>query len=265
MRLLAVFLVAVTLVSGPIARVRAAEPGAIDTDPCREDNLVAIQQRFGYVDVAGEPAMSTRVACRRLPDAPATAALAVLHFAQGFEPGDSLDGTFDLHLMIVDGDGDVLAQLREAGAATSDAVRLEEVAIDTGRYHLAPGVRAIGVAWTNSSHCYQCVYWETTFGLFVRDGERLRRVLAGTPSAGSRPAGEEEASCVAAALTDESTFSIGRARHQGYADLIETTVTTHYAGMDPQTNEDCPGSWPEERSRQRWIYDGSTYVKAPAR
>jgi hypothetical protein len=261
MRLPALFALALALCLGT-SSAHASEPDP--TDPCRDDNLTALQQRLGYLDAAGEQTLSIRVACKRLPDEPGTAAIAVLHFAKGFEPTDAEDGDFDLHLMLADAGGTILAELRESGAATSDAVRLEDVAIDTGRYHLAPGVRAIGVAWTNAAHCYQCVYWQTTFGLFVRDGTRLRRVL-GAMTLESASAEGEEGACVGSASMDKSTFAIGRGRHAGYADLVETTVTTHEPGFDPKTDVECPAGLPEARASRTWIYDGSAYQPVDTR
>ena len=237
---------------------QAAESPA--ADPCRDDNVQAVQRRFGYIDDAGEQRMPFQAGCKPLPDAPTTAAMAVFHRAGPYFPADepSDDGIYDLHLLLVDADGKVLAQLREQGAADSDAVRLDSVDIDTARYHLAPGVRAFGVSTTNATHCYACAYYSTKFGLFMRQGATLRRVLGGL-ELGTAVSEDEDDHCVGASMQTTRTLALGRGKHAGYADLVVTTATTHEPGFIQDSEQACGGGADEAKQSETWVYDGARY------
>jgi hypothetical protein len=246
--------------AGLLPGLAHAAPAA---DPCRESNLRELQAHFGYLDAEGMPTTPTQVACKALPDAPGTAAVAVFHRVSTFEQDDSenaLQGNYDLHVFLADAAGQVLAEGRVHDAATYDAVELGYVSVDTGRYHLAPGVRAFGVGKRYLGHCHDCLYEEGHLDLFVREGAVLRRVLPELPQS-LRNVDAGAPGCTSASFTTERTLAIGRDRHAGFADLVVTATTTRDPGYDGK-DQPC-AALPVERQTETWIYDGTRYV-APA-
>ncbi|HWU68794.1 MAG TPA: hypothetical protein VN046_07950 [Stenotrophobium sp.] len=236
---------------------------ALQNDPCRNGSLVALLQQFGYGDDKGYAIGNVQYACKPLPDAAGTAAIAVFHqtTAPTVSDENDSDGDYELHLMVVDKDGTLLAQTRVSDAAESDAVSLDEVGIDTGLYRLAPDVRAFGVTTYNAAHCYQCAFSETKLSLFVREGKTLHKVLDGLMQDTMTPDGEETANCYPSSETT-STLAIGPQRHAGYADLIITATTVHSVYVEPESKQTCAAAAPDERSRTTWIYDGKQYRPA---
>ncbi|MGH8506084.1 MAG: hypothetical protein ACRETM_08975 [Stenotrophobium sp.] len=236
---------------------------ALQNDPCRNGSLVALLQQFGYGDDQGHATGNVHFACKPLPYAAGTAAIAVFHQTTAPTVGDedNSDGDYDLHLMIADKSGALLAQVRETNAAYSDAVSLDDVGIDTGIYRLAPGVRAFGVTTYNAAHCYHCALSETKLSLFVREGKTLRKILDGLMQDTTAMDGEETTYCYPSHETT-TILAVGPHRHAGYADLVITTVTIHSEGGDPESGEHCAEAAPTERSRETWIYDGKQYKPA---
>jgi len=170
----------------------------------------------------------------------------------------------------------VLAEGRVASAAYSDAVRLEGVGIDTGRYHLAPGVRAFGVTTANSAHCYQCAYSESALRLFVREGRRLRQVLEGLAPAETTSDDDAAApGCIGATVETTRTIAVAPTRHAGYADLVVTTQVVSQPGFADESTEsaestapaasvDCGRTTTAAPVAEAWIYDGRRYRAAGA-
>jgi hypothetical protein len=87
-------------------------------------------------------------------------------------------GAFDLELALLNAsNAKPIATYHKPGAYNSDAVRLEDVRIDTARYRLTPDVRAFGLRakFAHSSHAIP--YEKTDLALYVREGDELRPVL----------------------------------------------------------------------------------------
>lgn len=89
-------------------------------------------------------------------------------------------GTFDLDLAILNAsNAKPIATYHKPGAYNSDAVRLDDVRIDTARYRLTPDVRAFGLR-AKFVHSSQAIpYEKTDLALYVREGDSLRPVLEG--------------------------------------------------------------------------------------
>lgn len=245
----------------PNAATDAAQAAA---DPCRNGALVEIQQRLGYLDSQEQPIVTSQVACKRLPYEPSAAVIALFQLQPGSDPVLAArgEGTYDLHLIIADKRGSILAQMRDVGAAQSDAVRLDAVGIDTGIYRLAPGVRAFGVTTYNATHCYHCAFDETSLSLFVWQGTHLKKVLTGLIQSTTISEDDETVDCTSQTSTARKLIAIGPRRQAGYADLVITTLTTHSPGVHQEDGEDCSGGAPQERRSETWRYDGNEYRPA---
>ena len=113
--------------------------------------------------------------------------------------------------------------------------------IDTARYDLAPGVRAIGVDVTSDPVAGAVVRGGVTAtrSLFVAEGAQLRLVLDGfVLTTWQKPAGTEPS-------TSSAKIAIDAHRTNGFADL-RVTRTSNAAGTSRQ-------------DRTTLVYDGSRY------
>ena len=238
---------------------------ALQNDPCTNGTVEALLLTFGYGDAEDIPTNGTRVSCKQLPNVPGSAAVAVFHLTHPDNPNDPSDnnGVYDLHLILTDNKGGIKAQVHEKKAAHSDAVRLDNVAIDSGLYILAPKVRAIGVSTYNAAHCYECVYSETNLSLFVQSGKKLRKVWSGLLHSSGNDDAPTNEGCTSPIMETRKYFSMSNSTHFGYADLVITTVTSSTAGYNRENeNQVCSGGAPKQRSTETWIYDGSKYMLA---
>lgn len=171
---------------------------------------------------------------------------------------DSYVGMFDLNLAVVDSaSAKVLASFRQAEAFSSDAIRLDEVAIDTARYTLAPQVRAFGVRASYRGSSRLNPGDGVTLSLFVREGKRLRPVMEKLET--YVYGGEWDGSCAGDRYEITRTVSIGKNSSHGYADLIIRTVTmsTHGEGEGDECQIASTTAKPELTTLR---YDGKRYV-----
>lgn len=259
---------ALTLTSGlgifpesAIAQTQERGERALQNDPCTNGASKALLLKFGYADAAGQAKGNTRVSCKQLPNAPGTAVIAAFHLTTPATDDPSADdGDYDLHLILTDSQGRIQAQVREKNAAQSDAVRLDDVGIDTARYILAPNVRAFGVSTTNAAHCYQCVFSETKLSLFVPSGKSLNKVWSGLASSSGGDDSRTDEGCTSPVKEMRKLFSMGVSTNAGYADLMITTVTSFTPGFNPDNeNQVCAKGAPTQRSTETWVYDGAQY------
>ncbi|CAI8900386.1 ABC transporter substrate-binding protein [Pseudomonas sp. IT-347P] len=167
-------------------------------------------------------------------------------------------GVFDLDLSIVNASNyQTIATYRKPGAYNSDAVRFDDLRIDTARYRLAPQVRAFGLRsmFAHSSHAIP--YEKTDLALYVREGNELRPVLEGLVVA--KHNGEFINDCEGYTKTIRRTVEIGLSSHHGLADLI---VTTNGSRMkNTQSGKECLSNTTRLKQKQITLtYDGQQYV-----
>ena len=235
---------------------------AVQNNPCTNGTVKALAVPFGYQDDEGTPINHSRTSCKQLPDSPTNAAIAFFHLTHPLDPNnpDYDDGDYDLHLIVANNKGDILAQFREKNAATSDAVRLDSIDIDTGRYTLKPKVRAFGVSTYNAAHCYQCAFYERKLSLFVPLGNQLQKVWSGLVASSESGADSPEAGCTNSINEMRKVFSVGQNTHAGYADLVITTIESSLPGFNPENEKQvCLGESSKKRIVETWIYDGKQY------
>ncbi len=226
-------------------------------------------KQFGYIDDKGDSiGPATVSACQPLPGADG---IGVIEVFRNLSPlgadSQSSDGDYDLHLILADRNGTLLAQGHFKNAATSDAVSLDAIGVDPHRYALNAHTSAFGVTTLNVAHCYHCGFSEGALSLFVRDGNVLHGVLQGLPWSSTQDADEPDATTGCEGAYDTTTRSIATAAttHHGYADLLITTTIDHDPGSKTDSAEPCakaPEVDSSSSSKEIWIYDGKKYQLA---
>ena len=166
-------------------------------------------------------------------------------------------GVFDLDLSIVNAsNANPIATFRKPGAYNSDAVRFDDLRIDTGRYQLAPNVRAFGLRskFVHSSHAIP--YEKTDLALYVREGNNLRPVLEGLVVYKNN--GEFMSDCEGYNNEVRRSVEIGPSSHHGFADLIITTSASKM--NDSKSGNECVSKTTHlKKTRITLTYDGQQY------
>lgn len=173
------------------------------------------------------------------------------------DPGDDEAGVFDLDLAIVDASSaKLIATYHKPGAYNSDAVRFDDLRIDTARYRLAPETRAFGLR-SRFSHSSQAnPYEKTDLALYVREGNALRPVLEGLVIAKSNG---EFVDCEGYEKTIRRSVEIGPTSHHGLADLIVTTRGSKT--KNTRSGQHCVSNVTQlKQTRTTLTYDGEQYV-----
>lgn len=167
-------------------------------------------------------------------------------------------GAFDLELALLNAsNAKPIATYHKPGAYNSDAVRLEDVRIDTARYRLTPDIRAFGLRakFAHSSHAVP--YEKTDLALYVREGDELRPVLEGLVV--YKHHGEFTSKCEGYNRKIRRTVEIGPAMHHGFADLIVTTSGSKM--KNTQSGNQCVSKTTELKKKQVTLtYDGQQYA-----
>jgi hypothetical protein len=164
---------------------------------------------------------------------------------------------YDLQIFIVkSGTREVYSRLLQKQAYMSSVKSLTGFEIDTGRYLLAPGVRAFGVRANYSASATLSPAGETSLKLFVQNGDMLREVLNGLVV--SKTGGEWSGSCTGHAADIKRIIDIGKQSSHGLPDLVVTsTVTTTDSKME---NGKCVDTRQKPRTEQVTLrYDGEKY------
>lgn len=237
-------LVAMTAISGVACAADAL---------CSNEQTAAIAAQLHY-----DSSQFHQRACKALPHMPGYAALALAFRDDPSEAnGAPMDGDYDLDLLIVRQDGSILRRLRLKQVIESDAMRFSSLSIDTGRYTIAPGARAVGVRVSHANSSRSNGYSSQALMLFVDDGATLRQVL--TRLEVSKESGEWDLQCVGAFQSMKRAIDVGPDTSHGLRDLIVTTtvVDSVNAGVagDCKTTEHKPVV-----SRQTVRYDGHVYA-----
>ncbi|AKU48680.1 hypothetical protein VB145_07815 [Xanthomonas arboricola] len=187
--------------------------------------------------------------------------LAAIAFAGDAE---SVPGERDLELrvaMLDAASGKVLAFYAQAmGEDAAFELAADSLRLDTARYDLAKGVRAIGVVVHSAARGPSCpdFYSNQALTLLVREGRSLRPVLQRDLYAWQRVKGEPCSLGKGDVITEVANLSVSMAPqvHAGYADIVLTAnvaTVESAAGSDTDTER-------TRRVRQVLRYDGQRYV-----
>ncbi|MBK5375544.1 hypothetical protein JFT81_12975 [Pseudomonas sp. TH43] len=167
-------------------------------------------------------------------------------------------GVFDLDLSVVNAsNAKPIATYHKPGAFNSDAIRLDDLRIDTARYRLAPNVRAFGVRSMFGHSSSAIPYEKTDLTLYVREGDALRPVLEGLVVFKNH--GEFMSNCDGYTKTLRRTVDIGTSSHHGFADLLITTSGSKM--KNTKSGSQCVSKTTDLKKTQVTLtYDGQQYI-----
>ncbi|MGN5513832.1 hypothetical protein E1J23_03215 [Xanthomonas gardneri] len=157
--------------------------------------------------------------------------------------------------------GKVLAfYAQDMGEDAAFELDADSLRLDTARYDLAKGVRAIGVVMHSAAHGPSCpdFYSNQALTLLVREGRSLRPVLQRDLYAWQRVKGEPCSVGKSDVITEVANLSLSMApqAHAGYADIVLTAnVSTAENVADSDTITERT-----RRVRQVLRYNGQRYV-----
>lgn len=224
------------------AQAAAATSPPQDKLTCQDGMAARAAAALGYAVDAGFWDDTWHTACRLDPAHPNRAIVALTYRKGEEQTGEAVDGqpdveNYDLDVVVMNvADDTIVAHRHEAAAITSDAIRYEDVRIDTARYQLAPGKRAFGIRTSHSSHCYQCAYGYSDLTLYLQDGDRLDALLALQIAETTNTFADE---CPDAITESTTTLDVGTQKSHGLADLLLTTTVKNDAYGEPGTSSAC--------------------------
>jgi hypothetical protein len=179
-------------------------------------------------------------------------------------PGSEPDfAEFDLDVLVVqqadNGNTErmtIVSRLFEEKALTHDAIRIEEIRVDTARYRLAQEARAFGVRVRYQGSSRANPYANETLSLYVPQGPRLAKVLDGLEMSLQR--GEWDMQCAGTFESVRGSLSLGPGASNGYTDL--TLHRTHIESVNRRQGEECAIEEEPARFSSAVIrYDGRAY------
>lgn len=164
----------------------------------------------------------------------------------------------DIELLVVDRNSRQIRQrLLQPGLMNDDAIAIDKIEFDTGRYGLAPGITAFGLRIYMLGNSRPNPFRETDLRLYVLTGNVLRAVVDGLVVAGYR--GEGDASCAGSFYSNRVSLTMSTTSHRGYRDIhLAERNDTDEPSVDK--NGECqshPGKPVNKSYRLR--YDGSRY------
>jgi hypothetical protein len=195
--------------------------------------------------------------CRELPSQPGHAALVLLYPSMGKSMGRPW--SWELDLAVVNAAGDILQHLQRKTGNSRDGEQLVGVKLDTARFDLASGVRALGLR-TERKAAAQQIYGAgmvTTLELFVAEGTALRSVLRDLEVSASRGSGDEM-DCGDVQFTVSRVLDLAKGSTRGMRDL---TVRTRHVGLSKARNDQfCEGFDGKPMLKSELLrYDGKQY------
>jgi len=211
-------------------------------------------------------------ACKPWPAYPGRS-IVVLPLIHG--TADEYRKTLDLEVLVIqrpdNGNTErdaVLARLYQPEALEEDAVRIQDIRIDTARYVLSPEARAFGLRVRYNGASRANPYAAETLRLYVPQGARLRQVLDEVEI--DRDSGEWDTQCNGRFEQLRTLLSVARTRSEGFADL---TLSRNLTQSRAQTQDDgrCnEKARPPQYSTAVLHYDGEHYrvpksLRAPSR
>jgi hypothetical protein len=252
MKALALVLLA-SLAFAPVAR-------AADEQSCDAAAFEVAGQFAGFSDFwADNGARVASSACKAAPDQPGVLLAAFAYSRQPVGKPVPDDEAKELAVLLIDRtQRQVIASHREL-VEEDAATRFEQgsLSLDTARYLLAPGVRALGLRFHSAAHGPSCA--DNGFGpvltLFVPDGRTLRPVLRLNVSTQRALSG-----CIGVVVpgsvveSAELSIALAAGRSHGYADLVVRAKIDTWAADETK-------KVPKPRTETRTLrFDGVSYA-----
>jgi len=195
------------------------------------------------------------------PVAPDRSIVATATFQQGSgfsQPEEVGIGLYDLEVMVQDDTGaHETARGCFKGALPSDAIELDGLSIDTGRYVLAHGVRAFGVRAHNTHTSRASPSEIERLYLYVQKDDKVVPILG--PLDMETSFGESDGQDTGSSRVTHLSIDMAKTSHHGYADLVvtETYIESQWAPKaESAQGED---SKTEYTKRYTLEFDGATY------
>lgn len=172
--------------------------------------------------------------------------------------GNTDDETwYDVDVVIWDANKKrVVAHLKQARAVLSAIPELRSTSIDTGRYILADGVRALGVRYSYYPRCHDCDFSETYLTLYVQRKDKIERLFS-TRVEQTTSGDDASVRCRDSIHTIRTTITPGDRVSHGLRDLI---IVTRSADEIPVVPGQPPGFCSPPLIETRVVpYDGTSY------
>lgn len=212
-----------------LASLSGVAHGADDTS-CSDSLFADVGEHLGLATFAMQSQHGGTIVaadCKQAPDNPKLT-LAVIAYDQSVEYQKML------FIGLVDEEGgkvvSSLSSVFEEDALTE--IGYKSLRLDTARYKLAPGVRAFGFDLTSRSrhYCPDGGFGPTRY-LYVREGKKIRQIMADFAVSGWSYLGEDASACgkiEAPARPVEyvdRSLTVAASRTKGFADLLVTSTT----------------------------------------
>lgn len=187
-----------------------------------------------------------------LPYAKTQSVLVIPKIAQQEEGWVSLDS----YILVIDTQtGKILQTYYEPEAWESDAVRLEEIIIDTAPYKVNDSNRAFGIRVRHHGSSGPNPFSEETLSLFIPQGKQLVKILDNFIVATYR--GEWDMNCAGEFEEEKKTLIISPTQTNAFFDLIsKNQITT--TSQTPK-GEDCLEKTRQETTTQTLRFTGDKY------
>lgn len=168
------------------------------------------------------------------------------------------EGRYDLRLALVPASGGAaLATYFQGALFNSDAVRFNDLSLDTARYTLTAQQRAFALRATFRGSSRANPFGEVWLSLYIREGSTLRPVLESLIVESN--GGEWDTQCEGEFYETRRTVQIAGTHSHGYADLIVKTVSS--GSRNIRQGEDCDSTSSTEKPVMTTLrYDGKQYV-----
>ena len=220
---------------------------------CEDGLLEKLARDFGYL--TDSPA---HIACKAWPLDPSKTVIVLAHKVPGSEflkpATDDVEGVYDLDVMVqATTSGEILLRTTEKGALTSDAIALQEIAVDGASYPLAKGVKAFGVRARRSNRHAEI---ESLSLYAVRDG-KIVRVLAPLHTTADFWESHDDMEISWSSKT-RGTLALAKSSSHGWNDLVFTERSTEQE-FAAHEKPGAPKAAPSVR-KFRLRYDGQAYV-----
>lgn len=196
-----------------------------------------------------------KVVCKAWPYRPELV-LAAVPLLEASPPVDG-ENKGDVEIIVADlATGKPLARRLEKGMAFADAVRFEDMSLDTARYDIGAGLRAFGLRTSQSGSSQVDPYHEQALWLYAYDKGRIERVLDGLIV--ERFNGENDNDCKGWSITVKRSVKLGPKGKSAYRDLtVEQSVVN---GTAKKAGDEClSDERPAEVTQFTLSYDNGRY------
>lgn len=201
-------------------------------------------------------------ACKVLPT---DKNFSVVVFANPTLTDDLEEQFFDIDLLLVRNDNSTIFKRKfQKKQLISNAVALNGIGIEVGKYQLTSQIRAIGIGAYFSSNSHSYSFNAHTINLYVAEGKIIKSVLKNLILAQESSSGDFEFKtpddhCTGTITKIYRTVSIGKIRSNGYADLLITEKRIN-SDSEPGRGDDCKTTSSKSSKQYTLRFNGNAYV-----